>query len=49
MVFLLKRDFEETIPGNRSVCEENLVAKEEQTYKAGFIHSLGSSEPTRSV
>jgi hypothetical protein len=27
MVFLLKRDFEETISGNRSVCEENLFAE----------------------
>jgi hypothetical protein len=27
MVFLLKRDFEKTIPGNRSVYEENLLGK----------------------
>jgi len=27
MVFLLERDFEETIPGNRSVYEENLLGK----------------------
>jgi len=27
MVFLLERDFEETIPGNRSVYEENLIGK----------------------
>jgi len=27
MVFLLRRDFEETIPGNRSVYEENLFGE----------------------